>query len=78
MISKDAVQAFLQYIRCQDWYAKLDSGKTIPITPDAFGFLVFDYNHDELQSILKAFKGRWGAPKLQEIESIVDLLSMVI
>jgi hypothetical protein len=70
---------FLDYIKCPSWEAILEGKKEYErIQPDAFGFLVFDYDHGagEREAILEAFKAR--NPLLQEIESIVDLLSMVI
>jgi hypothetical protein len=72
----DYNERFLGYIECKKWYAKLDSGETKEITPNAFGFLVFDYDPRERQAILTTFSKR--NRKLREIESIVDLLSMVI
>ncbi len=70
---------FLNYIKCGNCQAILDGCQDyVSIKPDAFGFLVFDYDHreGEREAILEAFKARHHL--LQELESIVDLLSMVI
>lgn len=80
----DENDRFLGYISApkSHWSLKLHDteGKKIggykETAPDAFGFLVFDFDETDRDKLLKAFRRR--NPKLVALESICRLVSMLL
>lgn len=85
VLTKDNVGAFLKetqkfigYLKlpADKWVVRLEGGQVEVRRPDRFGFLVFDYEENDRDEILKAFSE--AHRDLLELESITGLLSMIL